>query len=137
MWERLARTLDGESWITDERFVNSAKRSEYRDALQAEIESRTTTENSAVWIDRLNEAGVPCGPINTIDQVFADPQVKHLGIAQELNGVSYVGQPMKLSRTPSTMARQPPEQGEDTDAILTELGFTPAEIADARARTIV
>jgi formyl-CoA transferase len=143
IWERLAETLGAKTWITDPRFANNAERSKNRDALQAEIESRTTTDTSAVWIERLNAAGVPCGPINTIDQVFANPQVKHLGIAQELAGgqngkpVSYVGQPMKLSRTPSKMARHPPEQGEDTDAILTELGFTPAEIADARARNIV
>jgi formyl-CoA transferase len=85
---------------------------------------------------------VPCGPINSIDQVFADAQVKHLGLAQDLASdgqapVSYVGQPMKLSRTPSKIVRHPPEQGEDTDAILAELGFTPAQIADARARNIV
>ncbi len=142
MWERLAKTLGAERWITDPRFVNSAQRSEHRDALQAEIEERTTTENSAVWIERLNVAGVPCGPINSIDQVFADAQVKHLGLAQELASdgqapVSYVSQPMKLSRTPSKIVRHPPEQGEDTDAILAELGFTPAQIADARARNIV
>ena len=89
---------------------------------------------------------MPCGPINSIDQVFADPQVQHLGIARTLDGggfdskggaVAYVGQPMTLSRTPSEVVAHPPEPGADTDAILGELGYDPAEIGALRARQVV
>ena len=86
-------------------------------------------------IDLLNEAGVPCGPINTIDQVFADEQVKHLGIAQSTVAPdgkerTFVGQPFSLSRTPSKIAVTPPELGQHTDEVLKEFGFADNEIAE-------
>ena len=142
IWERFARTLGAEQWLADPRFATGAARSENRDALQQEIERHTVQQDSATWIARLNEAGVPCGPINSIDQVFADPQVQHLGIARALNGgdnapVSYVGQPISLSRTPSEIVSHPPALGADTDAILGELGIAQDAIADLRRRQIV
>jgi crotonobetainyl-CoA:carnitine CoA-transferase CaiB-like acyl-CoA transferase len=85
---------------------------------------------------------VPCGPIYKVDEMFADPQVQHLGIAQTLNGgnrgdVAYVGQPIGLSRTPSSIASHPPALGEHTDEILAEYGLDKAAIADLRARQVI
>jgi crotonobetainyl-CoA:carnitine CoA-transferase CaiB-like acyl-CoA transferase len=86
---------------------------------------------------------VPCGPIHTIDRVFEDPQVEHLGIRwplrhPELGDISLVGQPMRLSRHPREgQARPAPQQGHDTDAILRELGYTDARIAELRAALVV
>ena len=141
IWERLARTLDTEHWLGDPRFTDPKSRSENRDALNAEIEARTVEDSSAAWVARLNEAGVPCGPINSIDQVFADPQVRHLGIAQTLDDgeqrAAYVGQPFALSRTPSGIVAHTPALGAHTDAILGELGYSSAEIEDLRARKVV
>jgi len=137
IWERLAKVLGAEHWLEDPRFATSAARSTNRDQLQVEIDARTETDDSAAWIRRLNEAGVPCGPINRIDQTFAEPQVQHLGIAQALDGVRYVGQPVTLSRTPSAITRHPPARGEHTDAILRELGLSDAEIERARELHIV
>ncbi len=142
IWERFAHALGAAQWLSDPRFASDAARSANRDALTKEIEARTVQDDSAAWIARLNEAGVPSGPINSIDQVFADPQVQHLGIARALDGsgaepVSYVGQPMTLSRTPSEVVAHPPELGADTDAVLGELGFDPAAISDLRARQVV
>jgi crotonobetainyl-CoA:carnitine CoA-transferase CaiB-like acyl-CoA transferase len=137
IWERLARELGAEQWLADPRFSTAAARSRNRDLIQAEIDARTVEDDSANWIRRLNEAGVPCGPINSIDQSFAEPQVRHLGIAQELDGVRYVGQPVTLSRTPSTIAAAPPRRGQHTVAILRELGLTEAEIAEARESRII
>lgn len=141
IWERFAHALGAAEWLSDPRFATDAARSANRDALTGEIEARTVQDDSAAWIARLNEAGVPSGPINSIDQVFADPQVRHLGIARALDdgaaSASYVGQPVTLSRTPSDIVSHPPALGADTEAILGELGFGPAEIGDLRARQVV
>ena len=116
--------------------ANAASRSKHRDALNAEIDRATVKRTSAEWIERLNEAGVPCGPIYSIDQTFADPQVEHLGIGQPVrkNGktMQLVGQPMALSRTPSRLVAWPPEMGEHTEAVLKEFGFKAKEIAALR-----
>jgi len=137
IWQRFARELGAPEWLDDPRFATAAARSQNRDLLQVEIDVRTEQEDSATWIERLNEAGVPSGPINSIDQTFAEPQVEHLGIAQDLGGVRYVGQPITLSRTPSTIAAAPPARGQHTAEILGELGFSAAEIEALQARQIV
>ena len=115
---------------------------DYAVALNAEINKRTVKKTATEWIEILNKAGVPCGPIYTIDKMFADPQVRHLGIAQTLNGgnrgdVAYVGQPIDLSRTPAAIVSHPPGLGEHTEEILRDLGLDAAEIADLRARQVV
>ena len=137
IWARLAEALGAEAWLTDPRFATADARSDNRDVLQVEIDARTITDDSAAWIERLNAVGVPCGPINSIDQTFAEPQVQHLGIAEEFDGRRYVGQPIVLSRTPSSVVSHPPARGEHTDEILKELGLSVAEIEQARARRIV
>ena len=137
IWERLARELGAEAWLTDPRFATGAARSEHRDALQELIDARTEHEDSAVWIERLNAVGVPCGPINTIDQAFAEPQVRHLGIAQELDRIRYVGQPVSLTRTPGIIASPSPARGQHTDEILQALGLEAQEIERLRAQRIV
>jgi crotonobetainyl-CoA:carnitine CoA-transferase CaiB-like acyl-CoA transferase len=134
MWERLCKAIAAPDLIDHPEFKTSDLRSKNRDALNAEIEKRTKNKSSAQWIDIFNEAGVPCGPIYSIDQVFADPQVKHLGIAQSAtrpNGEpqTFVGQPVSLSRTPSKIVATPPDQGQHTDEVLKEFGFADNEIA--------
>ena len=142
MWEKLCQALGAPELITREEFATAAARSENRDAVNAEIERRTVTRESAYWVEVLNKAGVPCGPIYSIDQVFADPQVKHLGIAQPVTlqdgrTVRMVGQPISLSRTPSRLAAPPPLIGEHTDEVLAEFGFTTEEIAALRRAKVV
>jgi crotonobetainyl-CoA:carnitine CoA-transferase CaiB-like acyl-CoA transferase len=93
-------------------------------------------------VKEFNAAGVPCGPIYSIDQVFADAQVEHLGIAQDVPNeegrhIRLVGQPFTLSRTPSKMAARPPEFGEQIDEVLTDFGFTKEEIAGLRQNKVV
>ena len=110
--------------------------------LIAEIEAITAPRPSADWIERFNQAGVPAGPIYSIDQVFADPQVRHLGIAQPvehptLGGLELVGQAVTLSRTPSRLKTASPDPGEHTDAILREFGYSDTDIAGLRERQVI
>ena len=133
MWDRLCQALGAPEFITREDFKTGALRSKNRDAVNAAIEAITVGRPSAEWIAVFNEAGVPSGPINSIDQVFADEQVRHLGIAQTAkrpdgSDETFVGQPFALSRTPSRIAAVPPECGQHTDEVLKEFGFADNEI---------
>ncbi|HUY39159.1 MAG TPA: CoA transferase [Candidatus Binataceae bacterium] len=137
MFASLARIMDCSRWIDDPRFADPGSRSRNRAQLNAEIAAVAKTKPSEYWIRVLNDAGVPCGPINTIDQVFADPQVRHLGIAQsvehpKLGSIKLVGQPFTLSRTDSALTTATPEAGQHTDEILRELGYDDAAIGELR-----
>ena len=134
MWEITCRCIEMPELINHPDYSSGALRSKNRDALNALIEGKTVGKTSAEWIDIFNEGGVPSGPIYTIDQTFADPQVKHLGIATDAtkpNGETqtFVGQPFKLSRTPSKIVATPPKQGQHTDEVFKEFGFSDSEIA--------
>ena len=142
IWERFCKAMDAEDLMTDERYSTGAARSENRDSLNAEINRRTKERDSATWIEFFNEAGVPAGEINSIDQVFADPQVQHLKMSEDVHSEAIgdfhlVAQAVKLSRTPGTIAVAPPERGEHTDEVLQELGFSPDDIAEMRERNVV
>ena len=137
IWERFCRALGAEAMIKKPEYQNSKARSENRKALNAEIDIYTAKKSSAEWIDIFNKAGVPCGPIYSIDQVFADPQVKHLGIAQTVrkkdkSTLNVVAQPVLLSRTKSRIAAPPPELGQHTNEVLKEFGFSAKQIAALR-----
>ena len=82
IWERFCNAADATELMQRPDYETAAARSKNRDALNADIEKYTVKRSSADWIELLNKAGVPCGPIYSIDQVYADPQVEHLGIAQ-------------------------------------------------------
>ena len=102
----------------------------------------TAKKSTETWVKELNAAGVPCGPIYAIDQMFEDAQVQHLGIAQDVPNtedrhIRLVGQPVTLSRTPSKMVARPPEFGEQTDEVLAEFGFTADEIGALRRDKVV
>jgi formyl-CoA transferase len=142
IWERCAQTIGAPELIDDPDYATAPARSKNRDALNAEINARTALRSTAEWVKTLNDAGVPCGPIYTIDQMFEDAQVKHLGMAQDVptdddRQITLVGQPFKLSRTPSRMAARPPEFGEQTDEVLGEFGFSADEIAALRQAKVV
>jgi len=116
-------------------------RSKNRDALNAEINAHTVKRTGADWVERFNEAGVPSGPIYSIDQMFADPQVEHLKIAQPVKKkgkeMKLVSQAMSLSRTPSKLVTWPPELGEHTEQVLKEFGFKAGEIAALRKASAI
>ncbi|SDZ96313.1 CaiB/BaiF CoA transferase family protein [Rubrimonas cliftonensis] len=138
IWRKFAEAMGRPDWLTDDRYETAPLRSENRDALGAEIEAITETRATAEWIDTLIAAGVPAGEINDIGQVFADPQVRHLGLAQpvvshERGATELVGQPIHMSRTPSRIASPPPMAGQHSAEILAELGYGAGEIAAMKA----
>ena len=131
--EGFARVYEADM-IAKPDYATSASRSKNRDALNAEIDQHTVKRGSAEWIDRFNTAGVPSGPIYSIDQMFADPQVKHVRMAQPVkkSKLTLVGQPFTLSRTPSKLDAPPPELGQHTSAVLKQLGYSAKQIAALR-----
>jgi len=138
IWKRFALAMKRGDWIEDERYATAPARSDNRDALGAEIEKITLTRTTAEWIDIMNEAGIPAGEINNIRQVFDNPQVHHLGLAQpvtsqERGDTHLVGQPILMSRTPSHIVKPPPLAGEHSAEILKELGYSDSDIDDMKA----
>src|SRR5262249_52089417 len=143
MWERLCKALDAPALLGDPQYATGAGRLKHRDALNAAIDAYLAHRTSAQWIERLNAVGVPCGAINAMDEVFADPQVTHLGIVQQIETgdaratLKVVGQPVSLGRTPSRLAAPPPERGQHTVEVLREFGITDAEIGALREEKVV
>src|SRR4030088_1112909 len=142
IFKRFCQTLGLEHLVEDLRFADDAARSNNRLAINKLISEVTRQYSSGDLIAKLNKAGVPCGPINRMDEVFADPQVQHLGMAApvrhaKLGDIEVVNQAVKLSRTPSHIAHPTPEKGEHTDEILQEYGYDDKSIAEFRARKIL
>jgi crotonobetainyl-CoA:carnitine CoA-transferase CaiB-like acyl-CoA transferase len=137
MWERLCHAIGAEALLTDPAYATAAARSKNRDALNAVLDTYFVQRPGAEWVEKLNAAGVPCGPIYSMDQVFADPQVEHLGIVQSLDKLRVVGQPMTLGRTPSRLVAKPPGRGEHTSEVLREAGFSEAEIESLRKGKVI
>ena len=137
MWVRLCNAIGRPELLERAEFKGNSTRAKNRIALNAEINDTLKSKTSDEWIGILNDGGVPCGPIYTIDQVFADPQVRHLGAAApikhpRLGDIKLVNQPATLSRTPATLATATPEIGEHTTEVLGEAGYSAAEIAHLR-----
>jgi crotonobetainyl-CoA:carnitine CoA-transferase CaiB-like acyl-CoA transferase len=147
MWEALRRVLgdespDGHARLANPDFQTPQLRLQHRDELNEVVNSLLASKTSEDWLQHLTEAGVACGPINTIDRVFADPQVQHLAMVEEIPSPHYdplrlVGQPFRLSAGTSGVRRRPPERGEHTDEILASLGYDASAIASLRERGVV
>jgi crotonobetainyl-CoA:carnitine CoA-transferase CaiB-like acyl-CoA transferase len=143
IWKRLCEALGVSQLVDEPGFGSDPERVINRARVNAAIGAAFKTRGTAEWTEILLKAGVPCGPIHRIDEVFADPQVRHLGIARrmhhpELGDVSLVGQPMRLSLHPEHLPPKPaPHQGDDTDAILHDLGYSAERVKALRAAFIV
>ena len=142
IWKRFAEAVDKGEWLEMDEFKNAKERLKNRDYLNKLIEEVTITKTSDEWVEKLEKVGVPCGPINSIDKVFDDPQVKHLGIAQSIDTIPFgqtqlVGQPFNLSRSPSIMKQRPPEKGEHNEDVLLDLGYSSKELDELKSKNII
>ncbi|MFK7997355.1 MAG: CaiB/BaiF CoA transferase family protein [Granulosicoccus sp.] len=141
-WERFCKALDKTEWFEHCDYCDATLRSNNRKALNTAINAVTENHSSDHWIGALSAAGVPCGSIYTIDQTFADPQVEHLNMSQKvmsdsLGELNLISQPVVLDRTPSSILTAPPERGQQTEELLSMLGYSDDEISDLRARDII
>jgi len=142
MYRRLCEAIGATHLLDDPRFRSMADRSRHRKAMNEELNKVLVARPSGEWIDILNKAGVPCGPILNVKQVFEDPQVQHLGLAQpvrhpERGEIRVQGLPAALSRTPGAIRRAAPVHGQHTDEILAEIGYSREEIAALRRDGVV
>ena len=143
MFKRCATAMGAPELVDHPEHATPGLRSQNRKAVNERIAAVTKTKPSAHWIEALNKAGVPCGPINTIDQTFAEPQVKHLGIARsvkhpKLGDIKVVGQPINLSDSPQPKELRPtPDLGEHTDEVLASLGYDRKAIDALKADGVI
>jgi formyl-CoA transferase len=137
LWRRFCEAVGAPEWIDDARFATHTARSAHRDLLNGLIAERLMTGTTAEWIAVLNDRGVPAGPVLTMDQVFADEQVAHLGMVAGTDDRGVVRNPVSTSRGAVPVGGRAPELGEHTDAVLREVGLGAGEVAALRAEGVI
>jgi formyl-CoA transferase len=142
MWQRVCESVGRPDLFEHPDYRDADGRSKNRAALNAELNQAFAAKASDQWVEILNHAGVPSGPIYTMDRVFADPQVRHVQAAAEvthrrLGRLNLINQPVKLSRTPARLASASPEHGEHSDEILDEIGYDAAAIAQFKKNKVI
>jgi crotonobetainyl-CoA:carnitine CoA-transferase CaiB-like acyl-CoA transferase len=138
LFKRFCIAIGCEHMLSMPEFSGDKPRSDNRRELDAEIEKIIATQSSAHWIALLNAAGVPCGPVNAMDQVFADEQVKHLETVHHVDSkrfgrLAVIRQPVNLDGIPHSFRRASPDSGEHTEEVLMEFGMTKDDIGQLRA----
>jgi len=141
-WKRFCDVLQQPQWLEDPEFATEKLRVRNRARLTEEIQAVFSTQTVAHWVQLLNDAGVPAGPVYTVPQMFEDPQVQALGAAKTVQAWeggerTLITQPVTLERTPAEIARTAPGWGEHTDEILSDLGYDADAIARLRADGVV
>lgn len=142
IWKRFCEVLGQAQWMDDPEFVTEKLRVRNRARLNRQIEAVFATGTVDHWVELLNEAGVPSGPVYTIPQMYEDPQVRHLQTSfRTASGqgapINLMTQPVRLERTPSAIASAAPLLGEQTDELLREAGYGDTEIAALREKGVI
>ncbi|HEX4328872.1 MAG TPA: CaiB/BaiF CoA-transferase family protein [Burkholderiales bacterium] len=142
IWKRLCAVINRPDLQDHPDYANEKARFKNRPALRAELEKTFKVQNTDYWINSLNEAGVPCGPINNMAQVFADPQVQHLHAAEEvehptLGRIKLVAQPVKLMRTPAAIKHTLRPAGTHNEEVYGSVGVSAAELAELKKNQVI
>jgi formyl-CoA transferase len=142
VWERFCDAIGHPEWKTKPEWKTTKDRSADRAAINAAIGAITKEKPSQHWIELFEGAGIPCGPIYAIDQVFADPQVRHLGLATpmhspKLGELNVVASAINMSGLKREVRTATPEAGADTDTVLRAAGYADADIAELRRKGVV
>jgi crotonobetainyl-CoA:carnitine CoA-transferase CaiB-like acyl-CoA transferase len=141
-WRDLCRLIGAEFLLDDPRYASGRSRSEHRDELNEIIGRYTAKQPTSHWVDVLNDAGIPCGSVHSVDQTFADPQVEHLGMVASVDHptmgeIDIIRNAVNLTRTPTRISSASPERGQHTDEVLTELGVDTGDLARLRADGVI
>ena len=142
MWQRVCESIGRMDLFEHPDFKTAEARARNRQALNKELNAGFKRKKSAEWVEILNKGGVPCGPIYRMDEVFADPQVKHIQASaavthKKLGKLNLINQPVKLSRTPAKLVTASPERGEHTEEVLLEVGFSSEDIKGFKSKGIL
>jgi formyl-CoA transferase len=142
LWQRFCEIIGHREWLDVPEWQTGRGRSEHRQAINAAIAEVTRQQPAAHWIELFEAAGIPCGPINTIDRVFADPQVQHLGMARpvahpRLGEQRVVASPINISGFPKNIRAATADRGEHTESVLRAYGYGDDEIAALRAKGVL
>jgi formyl-CoA transferase len=141
-WKKMCEVMGRTDWLENPDWRSSRGRVSNRDSLNAAIAEETRTRPSAHWVELLETAGIPCGPIYTIDEAFADPQVKHLGVAApvdhpRLGKTHMVASPLNVSGADKSLRGPAPIRPDHTDEVLAAVGYSPAELAEMRSAGVI
>ena len=142
IWERLCDAIGRPDWKSRDEWKSQRNRGKNRASVNEAIAGETQQKSSAYWIETFEAAGIPCGPIYTIDQTFADPQVKHLGMTRTMESpalgtVELVASPINISGFSKDIRMPTPEMGVHTDDVLRDAGYTDDEIAELRRKGVI
>ena len=141
-WEKFCKALDKPEWIKDEKLSDGKYRVDHYDEMERLIEEVTAMKSTKEWVKIFGEYQVAAGPVNTIEEMFGDPQVKALEIIKSMHhriagNIKLVSPPWKLSGSPGGIKLPPPTLGEHTTEVLKGSGFSPEEIESLKKRGIV
>ena len=142
LWERMCRAIGQVAMLDDPRYTTNTDRVEHRAECVGELSALFAQKTTAHWVDLIVEAGVPCGPINTVADVVSNPQVLARNMIAEVDhpnipNLKFPGSPLKLTDSPATIRRVPPMLGQHNEEILEEAGYSPEKIADLKERGVL
>ncbi len=141
LWERMAAAMGHPEWVDDPRFKISKTRVENRPALEAAMEEVLKTNTTAHWVNLLNEAGIPCGPVNTYETLFNDPQLKARGMVvhahdEALGDVPHIRTPIKMGDS-IAVRRVAPRLGEHNAEVYGAVGASPEDLAKLKDKGVI